>query len=207
MANFHLLVQPSPIFTDLEASARPAESSDLSILVAEVPIRYTVGDLRQFVELAESGTYDQTGRLVEPGQLEILLDQLARREVRLAAIRDAKAELEARAAERFAREQTEYEAKVKAREDKQKRTGKKPRGKPPTPPTGGPRAKDQVNLTDPDSRIMPESGGGFEQSYNAQAAVDTGSMVEQIGIVRGAKRGPVDDCRQQLEDVSVRFRL
>ena len=83
MANFHLLVQPSPIFTDLEASARPAESSDLSILVAEVPIRYTVGDLRQFVELAESGTYDQTGRLVEPGQLEIMLDQLARREVLL----------------------------------------------------------------------------------------------------------------------------
>jgi transposase len=103
--------------------------------------------------------------------------ELARREVRLEAIRDAQAEIEARAAERFAREQAEYEAKVKAREDQQKRTGKKPRGKPPTPPTAGPRSKDQINLTDPDSRIMPAPGGGFEQSYNAQAAVDTATML------------------------------
>jgi hypothetical protein len=63
---------------------------------------------------------------------------LARRETRLQAIRDAKAEIEARAGERFAREQAEYAAKVKAREDKEKRTGKKSRGKPPTPPTAGP---------------------------------------------------------------------
>ena len=104
-------------------------------------------------------------------------EELARREARLQAIRDAKAEIEARAAERFVREQAEYEAKVKAREEKQKRTGKKPRGKPPTPPTAGPSAKDQVNLTDPDSRIMPAPGGGFEQSYNAQAAVDTDTML------------------------------
>jgi len=121
-------------------------------------------------------------------------EELARRDSRLAAIRDAKAELEARAAERFAREQAEYEAKVKAREDKQKRTGKKPRGKPPTPPTGGPRAKDQVNLTDPDSRIMPAAGGGFEQSYNAQAAVDTGTM---LVIATGLTQAAND--KQQLE--------
>ena len=81
------------------------------------------------------------------------------------AIKDAKAEIEARAAERFAHEQAEYEAKVKARKDKQKRTGKKPRGKPPTPPASAPSTKDQVNLTDADSRIMPAPGGGFEQSY------------------------------------------
>jgi transposase len=104
-------------------------------------------------------------------------EELVRRETRLQAIRDAKAEIEARADERFAREQAEYEATVKAREDKEKRTGKKPRGKPPTPPTAGPRTKDQVNLTDPDSRIMLAPGGGFEQSYNAQAAVDTDTML------------------------------
>jgi transposase len=121
-------------------------------------------------------------------------EELARRESRLAAIREAKAELEARAAERFARERAEYEAKVKAREDKQKRTGKKPRGKPPTPPTAGPRSKDQVNLTDPDSRIMPGPGGGFEQSYNAQAAVDTDTMlVVATGLTQAA------NDKQQLE--------
>ena len=104
-------------------------------------------------------------------------EELARREARLQAIKHAKAEIEARAAERFAHEQAEYEAKVKARKDKQKRTGKKPRGKPPTPPASAPSTKDQVNLTDADSRIMPAPGGGFEQSYNAQAAVDTNTML------------------------------
>lgn len=104
-------------------------------------------------------------------------EELARREARLQAIAQAKAEIEARAAERYAAEQAEYEAKLKAREDEENRTGKKTRGKPPTPPVDGPDAKDQVNLTDADSRIMPAPGGGFEQSYNAQAAVDTDTML------------------------------
>ena len=60
--------------------------------------------------------------------------ELARREVRLQAIREAKAELEARAAMRTAAEQAVYAGKLKAREDKEKDTGQKPRGKPPTPP-------------------------------------------------------------------------
>jgi hypothetical protein len=42
---------------------------------------------------------------------------------------------------------------------------------------GGPRAEDQINLTDEDSRIMKVAGGGFEQCYNAQAVVDTESML------------------------------
>ena len=104
-------------------------------------------------------------------------EELVRREVRLKAIQAAKAELEARAAARFAAEQAEYEAKLKARADKQKDTGKKPGGKPPAPPSAGPRAGDQLNLTDPDSRIMPAAGGAFEQSYNAQAAVDVNTML------------------------------
>jgi hypothetical protein len=32
-------------------------------------------------------------------------------------------------------------------------------------------------LTDDESRIMPVSGGGFEQAYNVQAAVDTATML------------------------------
>jgi hypothetical protein len=37
--------------------------------------------------------------------------------------------------------------------------------------------KDQVNLTDDESRIMKVAGGGFDQCYNAQAVVATGSML------------------------------
>jgi hypothetical protein len=104
-------------------------------------------------------------------------EELQRREERLAAIAQAKAAIEARAAERYAREQAAYEEKMAARKAKEEREGRKPRGKPPTPPQAGPRPKDQVNLTDADSRIMPASGGGFEQAYNAQAAVDAETML------------------------------
>jgi hypothetical protein len=65
------------------------------------------------------------------------------------------------------RELAEHEAKIKAREEKDQATGKKPGGRPPSPPQPGPGASDQVNLTDEDSRIMPVAGGGFEQAYNA----------------------------------------
>jgi len=104
-------------------------------------------------------------------------EELQRREQRLAAIAEAKAKIQARAQERFERKQAEYQAKMAAREAKQKETGKKPRGGPPQPPAAGPRAKDQVNLTDEDSRIMPVAGDGFDQCYNAQAAVATGSLL------------------------------
>ena len=98
-------------------------------------------------------------------------DELARRQERLAKLAEARATIEARARERFEREQAEHEAKLAARDAKAEATGKKPRGKPPQPPVEGPRPTDQVNLTDEQSRIMPVAGGGFEQCYNAQAVV------------------------------------
>ena len=91
--------------------------------------------------------------------------ELARREQRLAAIAKAKVTIEARARERFAREQAEHEARLAAREVKTAATGKKPGGRPPAPPAKGPLPSDQVNLTDEESRIMPVAGGGFEQCY------------------------------------------
>ena len=50
--------------------------------------------------------------------------------------------------------------------------------------TSEPKARDQVNLTDEESRIMPTSGGGFEQCYNAQAAVGTQTMMVLIPHVK-----------------------
>lgn len=102
--------------------------------------------------------------------------EIARREDRLSALAQAKAKIEQRAAERQRREQQEFDAKL-AKREAQRKAGKKPRGKDPEPPQAGPQDKDQVNLTDEESRIMPVSGGGFEQSYNAQAGVDTDTML------------------------------
>jgi transposase len=112
----------------------------------------------------------------EPDGMDIP-QELAFREKRIEAIRRAKAEIERRASERHEAELAEYEKKMSARKEKAESTGKKPRGRVPVPPSPGPEARDQVNLTDEESRIMPVSGGGFEQCYNAQAAVDTKSLL------------------------------
>src|SRR5271165_4220892 len=104
-------------------------------------------------------------------------DELARREERLRKIAEARATIEGRARERHAREKAEHDARMAAREARTAETGKKPRGKPPAPPTEGPLPTDQVNLTDAESCIMPAAGGGFEQGYNAQAAVAAGSLL------------------------------
>jgi transposase len=104
-------------------------------------------------------------------------EELARREVRLAAIARAKATIEARAKQRHTLAQAEHDAKLAERAAKIAATGKKPRGRAPQPPVAGPLPTDQVNLTDEDSRIMPVAGGGFEQCYNAQAVVAAGSLL------------------------------
>jgi transposase len=121
-------------------------------------------------------------------------EELQRREERLAAIAQAKAAIEARAAERYAREQAAYEQKLAERKAKEERTARKPGGRPPAEPQPGPRPKDQVNLTDADSRIMPTSGGGFEQAYNAQAAVDVTTM---LIVAQHVSQNPND--KQEME--------
>ena len=123
-------------------------------------------EVRQLFALAERA--DQSAL---PEGMD-LPQEIARRENRLARLAEAKAVLEARAAERVAIEQAEYEAKMRERADKEHKTGKKPGGKAPSPPTPEPRDKDQYNFTDPDSRIMKNSvDDGFNQHYNVQVAV------------------------------------
>lgn len=104
-------------------------------------------------------------------------NELSLRQERVKAIKEAKAEIERRAAQRQAEEQKVYETKVAERAKKEQQTGKKARGKTPQPPEPGPTQKDQVNLNDKESRIMPTSGGGFEQAYNVQAGVDMDTML------------------------------
>ena len=121
-------------------------------------------------------------------------DELARREERLRKIAEARATIEGRARERHAREKAEHDARMAAREARTAETGKKPRGKPPAPPTEGPLPTDQVNLTDEESRIMAVAGGGFEQCYNAQAAVAADSL---LVVAADVVQAPND--KQQLE--------
>ena len=120
--------------------------------------------------------------------------EIARREDQIKAITQARAKIEARAKERYAREKAEFDAKMATREAKETQTGKKMGGKKPTPPTDTPRAEDQVNLTDDESRIMKVASGGFEQCYNAQAVVDTESMLVVVPYITQASND-----KQQIE--------
>jgi transposase len=116
------------------------------------------------------------GEKVDAGDLPETLDvgfEISLRQERLLNLTKARAVLEARAQERYKVEKAEYEAKLREREEKAKKTERKPRGKDPKPPTEGPRAEDQYNFTDPDSRIMKNSTNkGFDQHYNVQVAVE-----------------------------------
>jgi transposase len=151
----------------------------------EAQLKAEVADL-----LASAEAADQTNI---PDGMSIP-EELARREDRLEKLAAARATIEARARERFAREQTEHEAKLATRAAKTAVTGKKPGGRPPPPPVEGPLPTDQINLTDEDSRIMPVAGGGFEQCYNAQAAVAADSL---LVIAADVVQAPND--KQQIE--------
>ena len=103
--------------------------------------------------------------------------------------------MDARAQSRYEAEKAEYEAKLKEREEKAKNQKRKPGGKPPKAPEAGARATDQYNFTDPDSRIMKNSTNqGFEQHYNAQAAVTQDS---RFIVARSLSNHPND--KQEAE--------
>jgi len=104
-------------------------------------------------------------------------EELQRRVARKAKLAAARAEMEVRALARVEEQREQYEQKMAARAA-QRAGGKKPRGKEPQPPSGTPEAKDQVNFTDEESRIMKAGNGQhFEQAYNAQAAVEIESRL------------------------------
>jgi transposase len=101
--------------------------------------------------------------------------ELARREDRIRAIKEAVERIRAREAERVEREKAEREEADAERAELEKTNGRRFEN-----PRNHNRVKRnpnaQINLTDEDSRIMP-STDGFVQAYNGQLAVDTHSLL------------------------------
>jgi transposase len=107
-----------------------------------------------------------------------LPDELARRQSRLAKIQEAKKLLE----ERAKLEATEEAARRQAE-------GKSP---PTTPPAEAvPDPKDQINFTDPESRIMKASNKGWDQCGNAQAVTNEHQIILAADVTNQA-----NDVRQ-----------
>lgn len=152
-------------------------------------------EVQQLLDLAEQADQSEL-----PDALSVP-DEIARRQAQLEAIAAAKRKIEARAKARYEREKAEFDARLKAREEAAARTGRKPRGKPPTPPSAGPRPEDQINLTDDESRLMKVAGGGFEQCYNAQAAVDS-----ETRLVLAAQLTQAANDKQQVEPMLKRLK-
>jgi hypothetical protein len=117
---------------------------------------------------------------------ESLPEEIQRRTERLEQIRQAKAMIEERSKQRYEKEKAAYEQTMAKRAAKEKRTGKKTPGRPPTPPECGPRDKDQVNFTDPESRIMLTSSNGWQQAWNLQNCVDMNSYMILGGTITQA---------------------
>ena len=127
-------------------------------LTAEIAALLKQAEATDAREDREFGT-DRTG--------DELPAELRRRETRLTTIQAAKARLEAR--------QREMDTAAGRSPDDLDPPGKK-RGPTFKRAMGQPPAKAQDNFTDPESRIM-KTGEGFQQCYNAQAAVDEGSQL------------------------------
>jgi hypothetical protein len=102
-------------------------------------------------------------------------EEITRRQERKAALEKARAAIEARAHARYAAELAQQQSKLAERQARRER-GEKPGGRAPAPPRPEPAPKEQDNFTDPESRIMKTSDG-FQQCYNAQAAVEVHSRL------------------------------
>ncbi len=156
-------------------------------------------EIEALLKQAEDVDAAEDGQCGKGRRGDELPDELARRESRLQKIAQAKAELEREAREKAEQERVEAEAKLAARRDEEKQTGKKKRGREPqvpNPDQAAPDPKAQRNFTDPDSRIMPDGAnkGSFLQGYNAQAAVDAAARV----IVAAEVTQETTDNRQLL---------
>jgi len=121
--------------------------------------------VRGWLDKAQSADTREDEELGAERRGEEMPSWVSDKQRRLEKLREAKAALEAEAAQAAApKQETEGQA------------GAPQRGRAAKDPPGVPKDKAQRNFTDPDSRIM-KSGDGFVQAFNVQAAVDADSQV------------------------------
>jgi transposase len=156
------------------ASRHKAMSSD-RIKTEEIRLKEEIATLLADAEAIDKAEDSEHG---PDRQGDELPDELARRQSRLAKIQEAKKLLEKR-------------ARIEAAEEAARRRaeGKSP---PATPPAEAvPDPKDQINFTDPQSRIMKASNKGWDQCGNAQAVTNEHQIILAADVTHQA-----NDVRQ-----------
>ena len=145
-------------------ASKHAAMSYLRMGIEEKRLREQV---RRYFDEVEANDREED-RLFGKGRGDELPEWLDTAEKRLEAIKKAKKALEER-------------ARQKAEDKDETSTDDAP--KPPVAPKrqrkpqARPEPKDQLNFTDPDSRIMRNSDKAFVQAYNAQIAVDSDHQI------------------------------
>ena len=135
-------------------------------------------EVAELLSRAEQADAEEDAEYGKGRRGDELPKELARRETRLAKIREAKAALEAEAKAKAASKLDE--AKAAASEgDGAAPTAPTPSSKTPDSTEPKPDPKAQRNFTDPESRIMPDGAhkGAFVQAYNVQIAVDAEAQI------------------------------
>jgi transposase len=123
-----------------------------------------VAEVNELLKRAEQVDTDEDTRYGRGVRGDELPKELARREDRLARLRQARAELDAEAAKKHGTDDDEPPAAPGG-------SASLPRHRIQTTRDGAPAPKAQRNFTDPESRIMKHQGG-YLQGYNGQLAVD-----------------------------------
>jgi transposase len=171
--------------TKIKANA--SKHSAVSYEYAQAQITLLDQEVKTLLEAAE-----QADRSGTPAKTD-LPAEITRRTERKQRIKQAIEQISARHEERLRREQKDYEAKVQERQQR-RQAGEQVGGNEPKPPSEQVPANAQYNYTDPESRIMKAGNGQhFEQGYNAQAAVETESM-----LIVGAHVTNAPNDREQL---------
>lgn len=138
-------------------------------------------EVKALLAAAEQTDADEDHKQGKGRREEDLPRELQRKQLRLQKIREAKAVLEQRAREQAEADAAQARDKLDERAQREAETGKKTPGRPPKvpdPAEAKPEPKAQFNFTDPESRIMVDGASkGFEQCYNAQAAVDSAHQI------------------------------
>lgn len=108
-----------------------------------------------------------------------LPEELQDRRKRLTRLKEAKARLEREAAVEAAKQAE----KMAQRNEEEKKSGQKKRGRKPKQPDDTPQAGAKANVTDPESRIM-KTRTGYLQGYNGQALVTKDQVIVAADVTQ-----------------------
>jgi transposase len=180
--------------TKLKANASPHKAMSYDRMKSEeTRLKEEIAKLLADAEAADKAEDSEHGPDRRGDELP---EELARRQSRLAKIQEAKKLLE----ERARIEATEEAARRQAE-------GKSPSATPPAEAVPDP--KDQINFTDPESRIMKASNKGWDQCGNAQAVTNEHQIILAADVTQQANDARqmvpmVDQARANLDAAGVK---